>query len=149
MPSYGLVQANSKLYRVGSDGVSAEITLPAGITVSSYLPVRGAILNRRLVLVNGVSRNVQIDVNIISRLLQPRAPNAALTSALGAAGVLTGDYRWKYTFAIMEGDVVVGESDFSPESTALRAISDCSIQRLMHDLKLPTVIPSCRSMSNS
>lgn len=119
MPSYGLVQANETLYRVSADGVALTITLPAGVTVSSYLPVRGAILNRRLVLVNGVSRNVQIDANVISRLLQPRAPQSAVGVAAGGAGSLTGDYQWRYTFAIMEGDVVIAESDFSPTSASL------------------------------
>lgn len=124
MPSYALVQTNSKLYRVGSDGAYLEITLPNGVTISSHEPVRGAILNRRLVLVNGVSRNVQLDVNVISRLLVPRAPQSAPTSVAGGAGSLTGEYQWKYTFAIMEGDVVISESDFSDPSTALALTAD-------------------------
>lgn len=119
MASYALVQSNSKLYRLNADGTSSEISLPAGVTVSSFLPVRGSVLNRRLVLVNGVNRNVQIDANVIPRLLQPRAPSQAPTAASGGAGNLTGAYRWKYTHAIMEGDVVIAESDFSPESTSL------------------------------
>lgn len=119
MPSYGLVQTNERLYRVNPDGTFLPITLPAGVTVSSFRPVRGAILNRRLVLVNGVSVNVQIDANIISRILQPRAPQTAPTAANGGAGVLTGDYQWKYTNAIMAGDVVIAESDFSPVSDRL------------------------------
>lgn len=124
MSAYALVQVDERLYRVNPDGTQIAITLPQGVTVSSFLPVRGAVLNRRLVLTNGVSRNVQIDANVISRLLQPRAPSAAPTAAAGAAGVLTGDYQWKYTHAIMEGDVVISESDFSPASTAVTLSAD-------------------------
>lgn len=126
MASYTLVQVDSKLWRLNPLDATEqiEIALPAGVTVSSYLPVRGSVLNRRLVLVYGVSRNIQIDANVITRLLQPRAPNAACVAALGAAGVLTGDYTWKYTFAIMEGDVVVSESDLSAVSNTLTTTVD-------------------------
>ena len=124
VPSYALVQVDQKLYQVKPDGTQLEITMPSGVTVSSYLPVRASILNRRLVLTNGVSRNVQIDANLIVRLLQPVAPATSLSAAVGAAGNLTGTYYWKYTHAIVEGDRVIAESDFSPISGELALTAD-------------------------
>lgn len=122
--SYGLIQANGVLHRVMPDGTYGALPLPAGVTVSELVPVRSVVFNRRLILTNGVSRNVQVDVNQIARLLQPRAPNTALTAAAGAAGNLTGTYTWKYTFAIMDGNVVIAESEFSPVSNELALTAD-------------------------
>lgn len=118
-PSYGLVQSNGALYRVAPDGTFLELPLPAGVTVSTRFPVRGVVFNRRLILVGGVSKNVQVDINQVPRILTPRAPNTALSAASGGAGALIGTYTWKYTFAIMEGDVVISESDLSPISAEL------------------------------
>lgn len=122
--SFGLIQSDGVLTRVAPDGTTALIALPAGVTVSELVPVRAVVFNRRLILTNGVSRNVQLDINQVARLLQPRAPMAALTAAVGAAGTLTGTYTWKYTFAIMEGDVVIAESDLSPISNAVALTVD-------------------------
>lgn len=122
--SYGLIQANGTLHRVAPDGTRADLPLPSGVTVDETRPVRAVVFNRRLILTNGVSRNVQLDINQIARLLQPRAPGTAPTAAVGAAGNLTGSYTWKYTFAIMEGEVVIAESDFSPASNEVALTSD-------------------------
>jgi hypothetical protein len=122
--SFGMIQANGELHRVATDGTVAALGLPAGVTVSSILPVRSVVFNRRLILVNGVSRNVQIDINQVARLLQPRAPNIALTAAIGAAGNLSGSYTWKYTFAIMEGERVIGESELSDISNEVALSSN-------------------------
>jgi hypothetical protein len=122
--SYGLIQANETLWRLLPDGTFTELPLPAGVTVSHLVPVRAVVFNKRLILTNGVSKNVQVDVNQVARLLMPRAPNTALTTAVGGAGSLIGTYTYKYTFAIMEGDVVIGESDFSPISAEVTLSSD-------------------------
>jgi hypothetical protein len=122
--SFGLIQSGGALTRVAVDGTMAPIPLPAGVTVSELVPVRAVVFNRRLILTNGVSRNVQLDINQVARLLQPRAPNAPLVAAVGAAGSLIGSYTWKYTFAIMEGDVVIAESDLSAISNEVALTSD-------------------------
>jgi hypothetical protein len=124
--SFGLIQANEALWRVAPDGTYTPLPLPAGVTVSALRPVRSVVFNRRLILTNGVSRNVQLDINQIARLLQPRAPTTALVAAAGAAGSLTGSYTWKYTFAIMEGDVVIAESDLSDISNELALTADAA-----------------------
>lgn len=126
--SYGLIQANGILHHVLPDGTSMQLPLPAGVTVSTLVPVRGVVFNKRLILTNGVSKNVQVDINLIPRLLQPRAPNVALTAASGGGGDLTGDYIWKYTFAIMEGDNVIAESALSdPSNTLTLAANQASL----------------------
>lgn len=125
MGSYAIVQtAGGDLIRVAPDGTQLTLPLPAGVTVSTYRRVRGAILNRRAVLVNGVSRNVQLDPNLIPRILTPKPPTAALSAAIGAAGNLTGGYVYRYTFAITEGERVIAESEFSPASTQVNPTSD-------------------------
>jgi hypothetical protein len=124
MGAYALVQTGQKLYQVKSDGTQLEIGLPAGVTVSSYRPVRGRVLNRTLVLTNGVSKNIQLDANLVPRILTPESPSVEPSSAVGAAGNLTGNYRWKYSFAVMDGTRVKAESGLSPASESLPLTAD-------------------------
>lgn len=120
MGSYAIVQtAGGDLIRVAPDGSQLPLPLPPGVTVSPYQRVRGAVFNRRVILVNGVSRNIQLDENLIPRILTPRPPQAAPVANTGGAGSVTGTYVYRYTFAITSGDRVLSESEMSPPSAAV------------------------------
>lgn len=120
MGSYAIVQtAGGDLIRVAPDGTQLPLPLPPGVTVSTYRKVRGAVLNRRILLVNGVSRNIQLNANLIARILTPRPPQSAPTVATGGGGAVTGTYRWRYTFAVTEGENVIAESEMSDASADL------------------------------
>lgn len=125
MGSYAIVQtAGGELIRVAPDGTKLSLPLPPGVTVSPFRKVRGAVLNRRVILVNGVSRNVQLDANLIARILTPRPPANFPSVAAGGAGSITGTYRWRYTFAVTEGERVLAESEMSPASSELALTSN-------------------------
>lgn len=117
--AFYLVHAGTKLYKVDTLGVPQELALPAGVTISATRRARFAILDRTIVMTHAPSVNLQIDANLIVRILTPPAPSAAPTAAAGGAGVLTGSYRWLITFVITEGLRIVSESGPSDESDAV------------------------------
>lgn len=123
MPYY-LIQAGASLQKLATDGFLSSLSLPSGVTVSALRRARFAILDRWIVVVNAVSRNVFFDAATLeARLLNIAAPAVKLTSAAGAAGNPNGEYRYKFTYAIMAGNQVLVESPFSPESTAITLAS--------------------------
>lgn len=115
MAGWYIVHAGTSLYRVGVAGDWTEITLPAGVTMTASRPARFAILNREVVVTNAVSRNIVVSpFDLSTRLLNIAGPGASIpTLASGGSGVLTGDYRYKVTFAITSGARVLTESPFS------------------------------------
>ena len=114
MPFY-LVHAGTKLYRVGVAGDATEISLPAGVTLSAGRPARFAVLNREVLVSNAPTMNIVVNpLTLATRLLNIAGPGASVpTLASGGAGVLTGEYRYRVTFAIMAGTTVLTESPFS------------------------------------
>lgn len=114
MPFY-LTHAGTKLYRVGVLGDAVEITLPAGVTLTSARPARFATLNREVVVTNAPSANFVVSpLDLSTRLLNISGPGSSVpTLASGGAGVLTGEYRYKVTYAIRSGTTVLTESPFS------------------------------------
>lgn len=117
--AFHLAHAGTKLYRISSSGTATELSLPAGVTLDPNTRARFAILGRVVVMTNAPSRNLQIDANCIVRILTPVAPTVELTSVVGAAGALTGDYRYCYSFCIFDGARLLSESALSPASTVL------------------------------
>lgn len=115
--AFYLVQSGAKLFKVDTAGTAIELSLPAGVTINPSRRGRFAILDRTVVFVQAPSINLQIDANLVVRILTPTTPAAAPSAAAGGAGLLTGSYRWLVTFAIMSGARVVTESGPS-ESTA-------------------------------
>lgn len=113
---YALVHAGSKLWKVDPGGNAVEVALPAGVTISSTRRARWAVLNQRVIMVHAPSVNLQIDGNLVVRILSPRTPTSTVTAATGGAGSLTGNYQYKVAFAIMEGTTVVAESGLSDAS---------------------------------
>lgn len=114
MPFY-LTQAGTNLYSVAPDGSATLISLPSGVTIVDTRPLRMAVLNREIVLANAISANTVVSAaDLTTRLLSVPAPGTAPSVAAGAAGTLTGDYRYKVSFAIIgAGSVTLTESPFS------------------------------------
>ncbi len=114
MPFY-LIHAGTAIQKVSTGGALATITLPAGVTVSSSVRARFAILGKRIVITNAPSVNIVVDASdLTARLLNiDTAPGTATTLAVGAAGVPSGTYRYVITFAIMVGTAILSESAFS------------------------------------
>lgn len=115
MPYY-LVHSGTKLYRVGVAGDSVEVSLPSGVTLSSARPCRFAILNREVIVVNSPSANFVVSaIDLSTRLLNIAGPGSSVpTLASGGSGVLTGEYRYRVTFAIRDSSGnVLTESPYS------------------------------------
>jgi hypothetical protein len=119
--SFLLAHSGTKLYKIDTAGVAVELALPSGVTISSSTGRRGrfAILDRTVVFSTAPSVNLQIDANLVVRILTPVTPATAPTAVAGAAGVLTGSYRYGITFAIMSGTRVISESGMSDPSSAV------------------------------
>lgn len=118
--AFYLLHAGTSLQKSTTAGVLTNITLPTGVTMVDTRPIRAAILANQIVVVNAVSRNIVINPSTLAtRLLSLTAPATALTAAAGAAGNLSGTYRWGYTYAILSGDTILTESPMSPLSTPL------------------------------
>ena len=113
MPFY-LVHAGTSLYRVGVDGDYTEIALPAGVTLSASRPARFAILSREVLVANAPSVNIVVNpFDLSTRVLNIDGPGASVpTLASGGAGVLSGEYRYRVTFAIRNGTTVLTESPY-------------------------------------
>ena len=115
-----LLHAGTALQKSTVGGVLSNITLPTGVTMVSTRPIRAAILNENVVIVNAVSRNIVLNpTDLSTRLLSITAPTSALTAAAGAAGVLKGNYRYGYTYAILSGTTILTESPMSPISSVV------------------------------
>lgn len=127
-----IVQAGTGLQLISDDGtVSAPLTLPTGVTLRADVPPRFFVFKRYVVLVNTPSQPLTIDATGTVRLLSPRAPRFAPTLSAQSTGTLSGVFRSKYTFVVMDGlGNIISESDYSPvggpttlATQALRAAS--------------------------
>lgn len=127
-----VVQAGSGLQLINDLGeVTAPLTLPTGVTLRADVPPRFFVFKRYVVLVNTPSQPLTIDAEGTVRLLSPRAPRFAPVLSAQAGGTLSGAFRAKYTFIVMDGlGNIISESDYSPiggpvtpAAQALRAAS--------------------------
>ncbi len=116
--AYYIVQSGSTLQKMTPAGVLTTLTLPTNVTVDSTKRMRADTLGNLCVVVNSPSENLVIDTQNNVTFLTPRPPTSAVVLAASvAAGVLTGSYKVKCTFAIKDADGnVISESGFSPES---------------------------------
>lgn len=109
--AYNIVHAGSKLYKLDVSGVATEITMPAGVTMSATRASVMAVLDTNIVVCNGPSVNLRVDSSTLTATpLSLVEPPSVSTLSAGAAGVLTGDYSYKWTFAQMDGATVISES---------------------------------------
>ena len=103
MPFY-LIHAGTSLQKSSVAGALSNITLPAGVTMSSTRPARFAILANSIVVVNAPSVNIVVNpANLSTRVLSITGPVAAPTLAAGSSGQFLGEYRAYYTYAIVDG----------------------------------------------
>lgn len=114
MPFY-LIHAGTAVQKVSTAGALQTLSLPSGVTVVSTRRARFAILGRRIVVTNAVSANIIVEASdLTTRLLSiSPAPGSTMTATEGAAGSLSGTYRYVVTFAVMSGSTVLVESGFS------------------------------------
>lgn len=119
--AFMIAQAGANLYKVDvTTGVATQLTLPAGISLSTTRRPRWALLNQWLVMVNSPNRNLAIDPEGNVRVLVPRAPAIPPVLAAGSGSGLTGAYIYKTSFVVLssEGNVLM-ESPLSPSSIAV------------------------------
>lgn len=121
MPSHVLVQGSSTLYRVNlANGAETALTLPTGVTLSTTRKPKFATLNQWAVLVNSPTMNLSIDPEGIVRPLTLRPPLHPPTMAAGASTGLTGAYKYRTSFVILNSDgELLSESPLSPESVSV------------------------------
>lgn len=121
MPFY-LLHIGDALWKLSTMGNLDTLSLPSlspSVQVSTTSPVRGAILAKRLVLVNGVVPNLAF--NPLTGALQvlnidgPGAAAPTLTTA-SAGAMEAAIYRYRYTFAYITNSIVEVESPFSDYS---------------------------------
>ena len=119
MPYY-LVHANTSLQKVTTAGVVSTVTLPSGVTMVNTRRARFAMIAGIVVGVNAFSRNVAITAStVVARLLNITGPTGAPTSASGAAGNITGTFRYAFSYVVKSGTTVLTESPLSSLSTPL------------------------------
>jgi hypothetical protein len=114
--SFYLLHAGTTLQKSTVSGVLSNITLPVGVTMVDTRPARVAILANQIVVVNAVSRNIAINpATLATRLLCIAGPTAAADGAVSGAGQMIGNYRFGYTYAILDvDDTILTESPLSP-----------------------------------
>ena len=117
MPYY-LLHAGTALQKMSVTGNVKTLTLPAGETVSASVRARFAMLDNIVVVVNAPSVNMQIwGADYSVRPLSLTGPGtASVTASAGAAGNPRGTYRYRYTYCVTTGSVVLSESPWSDAS---------------------------------
>ena len=121
MPSLILVQGGATLYRVNlAGGAATALTLPTGVTLSTSRKPRFANLNQWTVMVNSPTMNLVIDPEGIVRPLTLRPPLHPPTMAAGSGTGLTGAYKYRASFVILDSEgALLSESPLSPESVSV------------------------------
>lgn len=109
--AFYLVKTASKLYLVDTTGAATDLAMPEGINIIAGQRMRGAVLNRHVLAVNGVSRPIWVDPNAataVPRAMQIPVPPHPPLLAAGAAGGLTGAFNAKVAFLVKDahGDVL-------------------------------------------
>lgn len=113
---FSLIQAGNALIAMKPDGsATSTITLPSGVTISADERVRGAVLNRKIIIAGSpaISQPIWIRPSTLAafklRIVAPTAP----TLTGGAAG---GPFYGWVSFIHKIGTEVVNESPLSPVS---------------------------------
>lgn len=109
--AFYIVKTASKLYLLDTSGTATELTLPDAIDIISGRRMRAAVLDRHVVVVNGVTRPLWVDPNnatpVARGMAIPTPAHPPLLSA-GAAGALTGSFNAKVAYLVKDvyGDVI-------------------------------------------
>ena len=135
-----LTQGGSSLYYMDmSAGTTSTLTLPTGVTLSTTRKPRFAILNQWTVMVNSPSQNLAIDPEGTVRVMVPRAPATPPTLAAGSGTGLTGAYKYRDSFVVLNSDgELLMESPLGPISQTITAANtDIALSDI--DLSLDTI----------
>lgn len=118
---FTLAQAGTSLVAVATDGTFSTLTLPSGVTLSSTLRPRFAILGRTVYLVNAPTINLAIDPDLSVRALCPVPPSSAPRLAAGSSTGLTGVRLVKVSHAIKNTETgeLYAESPLGPASNSV------------------------------
>jgi hypothetical protein len=112
-----IIQAGSSLQLMDTLGGLQTLTLPTGVTLRTDVPPRWVVDGRYVVLVNTPSQPLTIDALGVVRLLTPKPPRLAPILTGPNAGGLSGTFRSKMTFAIIDSvGNIISESDYGPFS---------------------------------
>lgn len=124
--AFSLVQAGTNLYSLNTDGaLSAALTLPTGVTLSSTRIPRFARFKNYVILVNTPTRPLSISTEGVVRVLTPSPPGSALTLTNANGGALSGTYTAKHTFIILDAaGNLIAESDYSAVSNSVAITTD-------------------------
>jgi hypothetical protein len=114
---FSVVAAGTSLQLLFTDGSIQTLTLPTGVTVLSGTRLRGAVMNRNVVIVNCTTRPVWLDADGLLYPLSLAPPSHVVFLAAGAAGSLTGTFKVKVAFAVKDavGNILM-ETTLGPES---------------------------------
>ena len=120
MPFF-LVHAGSKIQKVAAGGSVTDVTLPAGVTMSTSNNTKFLVFDEFVFAVNGPSINLRINPSDLTatRPMSIPTPSTVITAATGAAGVLTGDYIYKVSFVERSGSTIISESPLSDASNTV------------------------------
>jgi hypothetical protein len=117
---YYLAHAGTKLQKITVAGTVSDLTMPTGVTVSATKATQFAALAGSILATYGPTKNVRINASTLGCFpLSITTPSTVITVAVGAAGVLTGDYLYKVSFVDKDSAVVVSESPLSGASSTL------------------------------
>ena len=118
--AFYLVHATTKLQKVSLAGTVEDLTLPSGVTTSSTRRTRFAVLNDSVMAVHGPSLNLRIRTSdLATRPMSIPVPSTTATLAAGAAGALTGDYKYKFSFCELVSGALVSESPLSDATNTI------------------------------
>jgi len=121
-----LVQFGSSLALIDPDtGASNTLALPDGVTIDSTKRPSVAALDLGAAIVNSPSRNLLLISTGTLVLLAPAKPSTSLVAAVGAAGVLTGNYKYAFSFIRKDGSGnIITESAMSAFSNTVALTAD-------------------------
>lgn len=143
--AFYLAHAGATLQKIDVAGIVETLTLPAAVTMSVARRSRFAVLNNSVLVVNGPSINLRVRTSDMAvRPLSIPAPVTVVTVGAGAAGVLTGPYKYWTSFCERDAGVLISESPLSSVSatftlTAQRAaLSDLPVSTTtgVNDLRI-------------
>jgi len=118
--AYYIGVGGGNLYKIDTNGVLTQLTLPSGVTIDATKIARSAVFGRNIIIVNAPNQSIWVDPNANVRTLTIQSPGAGQLVA-GAAGTLTGTYQFKYTYTVKDTSTgtLLMESDFSAVSNSL------------------------------
>jgi hypothetical protein len=132
--AYVLAQAGTTLVVVQTDGTVVALTLPTGVVLRTDRRPRMAVLNRNTIIVGSPTRNLWVDENRVVRPATLQPPNTAPTLTATGSGALSGTFRVRVSYLIVDADGnVLVESPLGPISAASPTLSS----QILHVAGIP------------